>query len=601
MPKITYLISSCQHLIRNLSMKYKIQLISICGLILLAVASVFITNILLQNYNNLLIDSVSASLDYANEDLTEKLDNAYQLSYTILADSSLQQRLYELKNISGTTERAGYYTQLNSRLQSYYLEHQKDYISYISLYTDAFTCHTSPKKAGGLNSSQIEAILSAAHEEHGKAVWITDYTSGHGLILTREIRRYQNLSLETLGTIVICINLDGMLNSCPMFTSYDSFYYLIEDEHRQIIYNSIGDTITLPSSLFDSYADSYKLVKLDHHWYFSMRGELYQKGWHYTCLVSYDRIHNTLRSYNLISFTLILCCGLIIVLVSRYLIRTFTRHFDYLILKMKRFGESKDSLTNFEPDSRYGYENRKDEIGMLHQQFDHMASQISELVESNYTKELLVKEAQLKALEMQINPHFLYNTLESINWRAKAIGASKISLMVEAMGNLFRAILSKSDDTFTIKQELALVSDYLTIQKCRFDARLSYHILTNSSLDHARVPKMIIQPLVENAVSHAMETLIEECVIEIAIQKSEDNLHIFVKNTGSQFEENLLEKLKNKVIKPKGFGIGLLNIDNRVKLMFGPVYGLKLYNEADMAVALISLPYTTEKEIGYPC
>ena len=81
--------------------------------------------------------------------------------------------------------------------------------------------------------------------------------------------------------------------------------------------------------------------------------------------------------------------------------------------EMQLFASSPDSLTGFSLDPQYNYENRKDEIGMLHRQFDRMAGQISALIESNYAKELLVKEAQLKALEIQINPHFLYNTLES--------------------------------------------------------------------------------------------------------------------------------------------------------------------------------------------
>lgn len=134
---------------------------------------------------------------------------------------------------------------------------------------------------------------------------------------------------------------------------------------------------------------------------------------------------------------------------------------------------------------------------MLHRQFDKMAAQISSLVKENYTKELLVKEAQLKALEMQINPHFLYNTLESINWRAKVIKATVISQMVESLGNLFRAILSHNGQNFTIEEELALVNDYLTIQKCRFGSRLICSINGGTQqLSGICVPKLSIQPLV---------------------------------------------------------------------------------------------------------
>ena len=95
---------------------------------------------------------------------------------------------------------------------------------------------------------------------------------------------------------------------------------------------------------------------------------------------------------------------MIIGFASRYIIQSLTRHFNILIDKMQRFASSPETVSNFTPDSKYDYSERKDEIGMLHRQFDKMAVQVSSLVKENYTKELLVKEAQLKALEMQINP-----------------------------------------------------------------------------------------------------------------------------------------------------------------------------------------------------
>lgn len=577
----------------NLSLQSKIQLISIACLFSLTGASVLITNVLLRSYNNLLLDSVSASLSYANDDITQKLDSSYELSYTLLADSSLQQMLTELKAKPGSTETAGLYTKINSRLHAYYLEHQKEYISYISLYTDSFDCHTDSRKAAALSPGRIGEIMQTARNANGKAVWITDDTIGHGLLLAREIRQYDNLSLTPLGTVILCIDLDKMINSCPMFSEYDSFYYQITDEYSRLIYDSTppgqetgGQDLSPDNRAYNG----HQLIKRGNHWYLSLAGELYPKGWHYTCLVSYDKIKNTLDNSRLLSLLLLLSCCVLIVLASRYIIRSFTRHFGILLQKMQRFASSRDALTSFEPDARYNYKNRKDEIGMLHRQFDQMAEQISDLVESNYTKELLVKEAQLKALEMQINPHFLYNTLESINWRAKALGASTISLMVESLGNLFRAILSRSGESVTISEEISLVENYLTIQKCRFDTRLVYSIYTDPALSGAQVPKMIIQPLVENAVSHAMEGLSGECRIAIYVRRQQEFLEILVLNSGSRFEDDLLEKLRNGAVTPKGFGIGLLNIDKRIKLMFGSDYGLILQNENDMATARIHLP-----------
>lgn len=595
MEYFTAIYGSLKNWIRNLSIKSKIQLISIGCLLPIAIVSLCITKIQMGNYNRLLQDSVSASLNYAEDDLVEKLENAAQLSYTILSDSGLQNRLGALKNTSQSTERATYYTQITSTLHSYLQDHQKDFISYISLYTDAFPCHTSARKAGALDDGQIADILSRSRMADGKPVWVTEYAAAHGLILTREIRQYKDLTLEPLGTLVLCIDLDSMLNSCPMFTSYDSFYFLLENEEGQLIYSTMEKDSNLPGSLEAQPQSGYQLVRIDSRWYFALQGTFYQKGWTYTCLVSYDSIYRTLENNMILSVVLLLSCILAIALVSRKLIDSLTRHFAYLIRKMRNFGSTRDSLVNFEQESTYDYTDRKDEVGMLHQQFDRMAHQISDLVEQNYTKELLVKEAQLKALEMQINPHFLYNTLESINWRAKAIGASQISLMVESLGNLFRAILQKPEESFTIREEIDLVENYLTIQKCRFESMLNYRIQADPALCNAQIPRMVIQPLAENAISHAMENLIEECFVEIVIERKKETLYIQVRNTGSHFEDGLLDKLKSGEITPRGFGIGLLNIDKRLRLMFGSGYGLTLYNENNMAVALVTMPYVTER------
>lgn len=232
----------------------------------------------------------------------------------------------------------------------------------------------------------------------------------------------------------------------------------------------------------------------------------------------------------------------------------------------------------------------RDETAYLCQQFNTMYGELTQSVEKMAQDSTLRERAEYNALLAQMNPHFLYNTLESINWRAKAIGASTISLMVESLGNLFRAILSKSNESFTISEEIALVENYLTIQKCRFDDRLVYFIRTDPRLSDALVPKMIIQPLVENAVSHAIEGMRKKCLIEISVQRQHEFLEIIVQNSGSRFEDGLLEKLRNGAVTPKGFGIGLLNIDKRIKLMFGSDYGLFLSNENEMATARIHLP-----------
>ncbi len=268
-------------------------------------------------------------------------------------------------------------------------------------------------------------------------------------------------------------------------------------------------------------------------------------------------------------------------------------HLDRLIHKIRLFGENDGTL----PDTfqTCSYAKRNDEFGILHQNFDNMADQIHHLIHVNYQNELLMKDAQIKALETQINPHFLYNTLESINWRAKDLGEQDISRMVESLGYLLRAALSQKSKTFSIRQELEFVNCYLTIQKIRFADQLRIGIEADEDLMDIQIPKLIIQPLAENAIHYALEEIMDECYIQINIFRENHLIYIEVKNSGSQFEENLLNKLKDERIKPNGFGIGLLNINERLKLTFGNEYGLTLYNQDNLAAASIRLPYPEDK------
>lgn len=212
----------------------------------------------------------------------------------------------------------------------------------------------------------------------------------------------------------------------------------------------------------------------------------------------------------------------------------------------------------------------------------------------NYRNELLMKDAQLKSLEMQINPHFLYNTLDSISWRAKSVGEKQISLMVESLGSLLRVTLNQDTRNVAIREELKFVQYYVSIQKIRFEEQLQFSLDVQKDLLEQKIPKLTIQPLVENSIHYALEENTETCMISISVRRHYDIICIDVKNSGSEFEEGLLEKLDIGETRPNGFGIGLLNIDRRLKLTFGEDYGLSCFNDGEYATARISLPWKGE-------
>ena len=289
----------------------------------------------------------------------------------------------------------------------------------------------------------------------------------------------------------------------------------------------------------------------------------------------------------LYTFFIILVTAILVNLLFRYIFR----HLDYLIEKIQRFGNGEAPVSRIKS---YDYENRQDEIGQLHRSFDEMTHSVKVLRDENYDKQLLLRDSTIKMLQQQINPHFLYNTLDTINWMAQKYGADDISMMVRSLGNLFRASIAGQKDIIPLSEELEVLNDYIRIQEMRFKDRLNFELEVPENISHIFVPKLCIQPLVENALKHAMEATDEMCCIRVTIKEMELDYQIKVSNTGSIFDPDLLTKIENKEIQPQGSGVGLVNINSRLKLLYGNNYGLNFYNKSGMAVVMLSIPKEQE-------
>jgi sensor histidine kinase YesM len=235
-------------------------------------------------------------------------------------------------------------------------------------------------------------------------------------------------------------------------------------------------------------------------------------------------------------------------------------------------------------------------LGRMQELIDETA----ELVRDNYKKQLLLKETEYRALQAQINPHFLYNTLESINWMAKVGRQPNISQMVEALGRLLRDIAGNRKPVVAIEEELRIVHCYVTIQQIRFGKRLTYDCKTEPSLDTYRIPKLSIQPIVENAIHHALEVMEEPCRLELVLRAGERGVEIEVRDNGPGIPPELLAMIQRGDAVSKGSGIGIANIRERIRLMYGDDYGVTVRSEFGVGTTVtIRIPYCTE-DTAYP-
>lgn len=578
--------TSIKRFINNMPLIAKFTYIFTASFLLLIVAFTLCIFIVTKTSNQMLYKSTAASLSHSATLIKTELKNAEDLSFQLLSSEVLQKNFSYIKDHPNTSVSRHYYTEAYQELIKYSTSFPKNHIQYVYLSNGSYGVTSDTLASYGVPADIYDTLCKKAEIAEGKPVWVPDYAEQHGLFLCRSIRRIKNTKLDTIGFIIICMDIEQMsIDATQIDSEYENSSYLIMADGLPIC--RTGDLKNQNISyLMDSFSESYKIVKLQEKSYFSVRGTISPYGWDYISLIPYDSMMSQFYTAIQIMIFILLFMLAAVFILSKRMISSIIHHFDNLIFKIKTFQVDEQNLLQF----NYDYSLRKDEIGQLHQQFDLMATRIQKLVKDNYLNELLKKEAQLKALETQINPHFLYNTLESINWRAKTLGDNIISSMVKSLGTLLRSTLNRKAKTFTISQELELVNAYITIQKIRFESRLQFTAMIDEGLNHLEIPFLCIQPLIENAIRYGLEENTDVCYIYLSVQQSDGLLSITVKNTGSIFEDDIMQQLENDTLTPYGFGIGLLNIDKRIKLMFGNEYGLFLSNDDDLAVATILIP-----------
>lgn len=241
------------------------------------------------------------------------------------------------------------------------------------------------------------------------------------------------------------------------------------------------------------------------------------------------------------------------------------------------------------------YSESDDEIGRLNNSFISMSRYIQDLIEKVYKSQLREKEAQLKYLQSQINPHFLYNTLDSMRWMAVKQKQFELAEQIEALSSLFKHALNEGKEFTTVEKEIHHLNDYLTIQKNRFGERLKTEICVEPETRQCIVLNLILQPLVENAIVHGLENKIGEGRICITIRQIESNLVYIVKDNGLGTNEEMIRSRINNRNESHN-ALALDNINQRVKCTYGEQYGIEFQSEIGRGTKVtVRMPAEREK------
>ena len=215
------------------------------------------------------------------------------------------------------------------------------------------------------------------------------------------------------------------------------------------------------------------------------------------------------------------------------------------------------------------------EVQNLSDSFGHMVGRIQRLMTTVREEEVVLRKTELKALQAQINPHFLYNTLDSIAWMCERGKNADAVQMVHALARLFRISISRGHELIPIEKELQHAEAYLQIQKYRYKNQFTYHFTVDESCLHCLCNKITLQPIIENAIVHGLDLMVDSGHIEITVKPDGDDILLIVADDGIGMEpEQVAALLQNEP--SDRTGIGIKNVNDRLRIYFGPGYGLSI-------------------------
>ena len=308
--------------------------------------------------------------------------------------------------------------------------------------------------------------------------------------------------------------------------------------------------------------------------------------WRYVSAVAEGKVSAASRSIMAVTSVILLLCVASCAVLSIFLSKNITKPIDKLIGIMDRV-EGNDLSVDFVP--LYN-----DEIGRLTRSFNQMTLRLKASIDDMLEAQRRYRQAEYQALTAQINPHFLYNTLSSIIWLTNSGYSEEVIRMVSALSSLFRISISKGREKIPIRDELEHVKSYLEIQQIRYQSQFQFAIDVEMAILGFYTPKIILQPLVENAIYHGIRDSGKEGVIRILGRREGGDLVLEVRDTGGQVtEEELLQLnryLNDEPAEEKERGIGLKNVHDRIRFHFREArYGVSLYRDGTETVARVVL------------
>ena len=329
---------------------------------------------------------------------------------------------------------------------------------------------------------------------------------------------------------------------------------------------------------------------------FTKNGNMYVcqkiKGWNYYVVSSVSTYKLFESGFRTITVVMIVLIVVLIAagFITKILIKKMYQPLDKVVSKM-------DHVATGSLRTRINVENMGEDFTKLAVGFNSMMDEIEVLMEQVKLEQHQLEQIRFNALQSQIQPHFLYNTLECIHWQAIAEGNKEISTMVKALAKYYRICLSKGHDVIPIREEVEHIRNYMIIQNLRYDNIIGSEIVVEPGVEESLIPKLTLQPLVENSIYHGMKVKEGKTgTLYLTAYKEGDEVVIKVSDTGTGMSQEQIDEMNEQLSRYEdSFGYGVRNVNKRIELLFGEGYGLYYQkNDSGGVTVVIHLPYLTE-------
>lgn len=521
------------------------------------------------------------------------LDKLRMETEIFMFDSNVQKKLKVPKNTLDDTKLDEMETDVRRDMYSMIINYDVNVesISVKTINDDYYVWKMDSRLIHGDFTGRINQHEDIARELDGGMLFTYEKLQKGLVTLTRLIK--DPVADDELGTLMIDFNL-GFLDNLSSSASWDR-----GAEPTLVIVNTEG-SIVFNSSPFDkeiieAVTPGTEKLKVSGSNFRIRHTSSGTNDWEVFLVINESKLYRNIYRLTFLQVGLVLFSIILVVLVIFGVSLTISRQFERFQKKISRTSDPKQHAL-IRVDSN-------DEFRDLAEIYNEMMGRIDNLIDTVYSKELLLKSAEIKAFQAQINPHFLYNTLDCINGLVEMNRPDDIKKTVTALASIMRMSI-KGAEILTVRENLSYTEQYMYIEKIRYGDKLLFLSEIPESMMDYYMPKLIIQPLLENSIVHGISELLGKGMIGLFGREEEDAITFTVKDNGKGIPQNVIDLIESRQSSQEAEeqfsreSIGLQNIQSRIQLMYGKEYGLTIKNiPAGGSSVTIRLPKLTNDDI----